>query len=256
MNNLSHKDQNNMEVFLGEKEMLIESGTCYSGHPNYEMRYFGSHAHNVLLIDGTGQLSNVKGEIKEFLTGDNSHSPKISQAQFFGNPWEYDLVRGDASSAYTKAKSFIRNLLFIKPNILIVYDYLLLNSIGNVEWLWHTPGNIHVHSLSKLKSILFTNEDKNMSMFILEPESWSYRITKDYTLENWWNMHEITHDVLRIKVSYKKEIDMFCIFHLNSADHETLPCEYKDKTIKLDYNNNYFNISYHKGKLSVTENNI
>ena len=236
-NRLSHKDQNNMEIFLGEKEMLIESGTCYSGHPNYEKRYFGSHAHNVLLIDGKPQMPFAKGEVKEFITNEN-----------------YDFVKGDAASVYSKARAYTRNLLFIKPNILIVYDYVLLNSTGSFEWLWHTPGSIHVHSLTKPNSVLFTNEDKNMSMFILEPESWSYRVTKDYTLENWWNMHEITHDVLRIKISYRKEVDMVCLFHLNSADHETLPCEYENKTINLDYHNNHYDISFDKGKLSVVEN--
>ena len=233
-NAITHKDQNNMEIFLGEKEMFIESGTCFEGHHNFEMRYFGTHAHNVILIDNKPQLpkGNSKGGIKKFITTEH-----------------YDLAQGDASGVYSKAKVYLRNLLFIKPNILVLYDYVLLNSIGVVEWLWHTPGSIHVHSLSKRKSILFSNEDKNMSMFILQPDTWTYRLTKDFALADWWTMHEKTHDVLRIKTTFQKEHNMFCLFNLNSNEHETLPCEFENNTIKLNYNNENYNISFNKGEI-------
>lgn len=232
----SHKDQNNMEIFIGDTEMLIESGTCYLNHPNYEMRYSGTHAHNVILINGKPQLPihNTKGGIKDFYT-----SP------------EYDLVCGDASSSYSKAKIYKRNILFLKPDIVLVYDYIMLNSSGNTEWLWHTPGNIHVHSLSKMKSILFENKNKPMSMFILSPETWSYRLTKDFVLDSWQTMHERTHDVIRIKSAYRQEINFFAVFCLNSKDHENLPGEFFGNTLNINHLNKQYSISFKKGKIDI-----
>lgn len=231
----SHKDQNNMEIFIGNTEMLIESGTCYLNHPNYEMRYSGTHAHNVILIDNKPQLPiyNTK-KVINFYTENN-----------------YDLLQSDASSAYSKAKIYKRNILFIKPDILVVYDYVLLTSSGCVEWLWHTPGKFLVNSLSEMKTILFSNAGKSMSMFILSPENWSYRLTKDFVLENWENMHEKTHDVLRIKSTYRNEIDFLSVFCLRSNDCDNFPGSFSGKNLYISYKNNDYNISYEKGSLII-----
>lgn len=236
----SHKDQNNFEIFMGDTEMLIESGTCYEGHPNYEMRYLGTHAHNVLLIDNKAQLPKTTktGGIKKFISNN-----------------DFDFVKGDASSVYSKAKTFTRNFLFLKPNILILYDYLELNTLGTVEWLFHTPGSIHIHSLSANKNILFCNDNKYMSMFILEPQRWSYRITKDFILEDWCSMHEKTHDVLRIKATNKIQ-PFLSIIYFNNDNHEVLPCQYENNIINIIHNDKEFNISTNKNNLLINDKEI
>jgi len=232
----SHNDQNNIELTVKNKEMFIESGICYTRHPNYSRRYPNTKAHNVIMIDGKGQLPNRKEKkgILEFVSNE-----------------DYDYVVADASHSYSKAKIFNRNLLYIKPNVLILYDYIQLNTTGQVEWLWHSPYDIHVHPLSGEKSILIEDEGVGLSIFVLEPKKWSYKIETGFRLDDWVTCHEKTHNILSIKGNYNKTNEFLTIMFLDSTQHESLPCKYEDGIISIDVKDKTYNITHKDGRLKI-----
>lgn len=107
-----HPDANHFVVF-GQGEWLIRDD-------GYHAKWTGQH--NTLLIDGNGQL----GEGAQWFQGSIPlrlrSRPRIVRA---GSAPGLDHIAGDATEAYPAAsglKRFVRHLLFVKPNVLIVVD--------------------------------------------------------------------------------------------------------------------------------------
>ncbi len=94
-------------------------------------RYKLTENYNTLLFKGVGQLGEQPGfgsmEALYF-----KHYPHIIHAQ---SNSQYDYVAGDVTRAYHPAlglKQFVRHLLFVKPDILLVADEINLDSQGMV----------------------------------------------------------------------------------------------------------------------------
>jgi hypothetical protein len=93
--------------------------------------------HNTLLIDGAGQL----GEGAQWFQGIQmiraaSH-PRVIQAT--STP-DLDELAGDAAPAYPAAsglRRFVRRLLFLKPDVLIVVDEIETDRARNLELRFH-----------------------------------------------------------------------------------------------------------------------
>ncbi len=125
--NHSHADQNSFVIHSMGQVLAVDSG--------YYDFYNSSHwvgwakttrAHNAITFDGgQGQLHNTL-TAKGIIT------------QFTSTPG-YDLVSGNASEAYggilTKA---VRSMVYLRPNILLVFDSLSSNVARTWEWNIHT----------------------------------------------------------------------------------------------------------------------
>jgi len=93
--------------------------------------------HNTLLIDGAGQL----GEGRTWFNGTEcllaKARPRIVHA---GSGAELDHIVGDATPAYPPRaglQRFVRHLLFVKPDVLIVLDDIALNRSADLELRLH-----------------------------------------------------------------------------------------------------------------------
>jgi hypothetical protein len=127
----AHPDANHF-VFFGHGEWLIRN----QGYVQRQTKY-----HNTLLVNGQGQY-----DAAGWFDGDAQmragRFPRVLRAEFQG---DWDWIAGDATEAYRPEcglKRYVRHLIFLKPDILIVADDVELAAPGKLEFLFHTerPG--------------------------------------------------------------------------------------------------------------------
>ena len=100
--------------------VLNYQGVWFAAAPGYRLSTL-TEAHNTLLINGKGQIS---GNCQ--LTG------------FFNSSF-IDYVGGDASRAYSiEGLSFIRQVIFIKPNVFLIFDEVKASKSISVSWIMHS----------------------------------------------------------------------------------------------------------------------
>ncbi len=97
--------------------------------------------HNTLLVDGTGQL----GEGHTWFNGSEcllaKTQPRILNVN---SSAKLDHIVGDVTAAYPKRlglERFVRHLLFVKPDVLIVIDDIAVDKSRNLELRLHTEGD-------------------------------------------------------------------------------------------------------------------
>jgi hypothetical protein len=97
--------------------------------------------HNTLLIDGAGQL----GEGHTWFDGTQCLLAKSGPRTICANSGsELDHIAGDATEAYPKQSGlerFVRHLLFVKPDVLIVIDDIALDRTADLELRLHTESS-------------------------------------------------------------------------------------------------------------------
>ena len=122
-----HPDANHFVLFGGGQWLLRDDG--------YHPKWTGQH--NTLLVNGRGQL----GEGSEWFRGSEAlarkSKPKVLRA---ASTTAIDEITGDATEAYPKElglKRFVRRLIFVKPDVLIVADEILLDKESSLELRFH-----------------------------------------------------------------------------------------------------------------------
>ncbi|MFC1552017.1 DUF4962 domain-containing protein [Candidatus Latescibacterota bacterium] len=123
-----HPDANHFVLF-GNGEWLLRDDT---GH-----RSKWTNQHNTLVIDGRGQLGEGWWYFKGLEPYLHKARPRITHTMF--SP-AFDHIAGDATEAYpTEAglTRFVRHLLYIKPDVLIVIDDIELDAAGALELRFH-----------------------------------------------------------------------------------------------------------------------
>jgi hypothetical protein len=122
-----HPDANHFVLF-GEGEWLIRDD-------GYRAKDTGQH--NTLLIDGRGQV----GEGKMWFAGGDllrrRARPRVLRA--VSTPG-LDQIAGDATEAYPRdlgLRRYVRHLLFLKPDVLIVADEVELSAARPLELRFH-----------------------------------------------------------------------------------------------------------------------
>ena len=122
-----HPDANHFVLF-GAGEWLIRDD-------GYRAKWTGQH--NTLLVDGLGQV----GEGQMWFDGSQAlrvkARPRILRAE---SNAERDHIIGDATAAYPRAlglRRYVRHLFFLKPDVLIVCDDILLDQPHSLELRFH-----------------------------------------------------------------------------------------------------------------------
>ena len=122
-----HPDANHFVAF-GAGEWLIRDD-------GYRAKWTGQH--NTLLVDGRGQL----GEGRQWFNGSEplraKARPRVIRAV---STEKMDHIVGDATEAYPKelgVRRYVRHLLFVKPDVLIVVDDVALDKAGDLELRFH-----------------------------------------------------------------------------------------------------------------------
>jgi hypothetical protein len=130
--NHSHADQNSFVIHSRGRVLAVDSGYYdYYGSPHWQDWYKQTRAHNAITFDGgQGQLHDsmqAKGRVVRF----EHHSA-------------YDIATGDATAAYGGAFSkAVRSLVYVRPNILLVFDTLEAPVPRSVEWNLHSASRMN-----------------------------------------------------------------------------------------------------------------
>ena len=154
--NHSHADQNSFVVNAGGKPLAIDSG-YYDGYktPHWWQWYKQTRAHNAITFDG--------GHGQIVFEENNKHGP--GAITLFEHQSGYDIVTGDATPAYGGAlKKAERSLVYLRPNLILVYDRLASDIPRQWEWNIHALNSMEV---SGDRRIIVRNANSTLCIEIL-----------------------------------------------------------------------------------------
>ncbi len=119
--------QNSFVLYAYSEPLLIRTGRRDSyGSKHHREWMWQTKSVNSVLINGKGQRprsTEALGRIVGF------HTSK-----------RYDYVAGEASEAYPDpVNRFTRHILFIKPEVILIYDQLETPEPSTFQWLLHAP---------------------------------------------------------------------------------------------------------------------
>jgi hypothetical protein len=133
-----HADQNCFNLSAFNEPLFIDTGYYHSyGDPHHNGWTRQTKAHNGILVDGVGQP-----------IGDLRHFGKLIG---FEQGDEYAWCAGEAAGAYADVDldRFTRHLLWLKPDILLVYDQLEAPEPHNWQLLLHAEREMNIDEQSR-----------------------------------------------------------------------------------------------------------
>ena len=170
-----HNDQGTFFLFTNGNELLSDAGHGSSYYTNlyYPCYYTQGIGHNTMLVDGIAEsqwpadYENGVGALRNY--------PKITSS-FAG--WTADEVEGDLTCVFRNLiTGYRRSLLFLKPDILFLYDKVRSDQPHSYSWLFHAE---HTNGKS---SITYDHGDlridrprARLDMKVLAPEIASSRL--------------------------------------------------------------------------------
>ncbi len=138
--------------------------------------------HNTLVVNGFGQ----KGEGEDWFRYAEKLQVRPSIVKAESYPL-LDYIVGDATSVYrpeTGVEKYVRHLLFLKPNILIVVDDVKLNRKGEMEiCFWPKQQEI---SGGASGEYFMAGENNNVRMQTLTPEGLTVKVMKQAVQVRGW----------------------------------------------------------------------
>jgi oligo-alginate lyase len=132
--NHAHPDAGTFVLFKDGMPLIIDSGTCSYGRPEYTTYYRQSRAHNVVLFNGEGQPQEDLDRGCKF--------PGSMHCLIDGLGMKY--VYADATGPM--ARWFARNYRhwLWSGDVLLVIDDVLAHTAGRTDWLLHYEGEYSV----------------------------------------------------------------------------------------------------------------
>ncbi|MFC1539246.1 DUF4962 domain-containing protein [Candidatus Latescibacterota bacterium] len=184
----THPDQNSFMLF-GAGEWLIRDDGNYG-------KYTGQH--NTLIIDGGEQLGGGDSIFDGVFLHAMKRKPRIL---YSSSTPDMDHVIGEAAEAYNPdmdLKKFTRHLIYLKPDVLIVADDILLNSLHNLELRFH-PGP---QETEQSGDAFFTRTEKSiLRVEPLTPENVEITAQKHDLIDRRYNKSEM------LSITLKKQDD-------------------------------------------------
>jgi hypothetical protein len=123
--------------------------------------------HNTLTIDGVGQL----GEGRTWFNGTECLSAKAKPRILWAKSGaEFDHIASDVTAAYPKRlglERFVRHLLFVKPDVLIVIDDIAVDKSRDLELRLHTENS---ECKSDDGTYLLTGRQATLRVTLLTPD--------------------------------------------------------------------------------------
>ncbi|SFQ38282.1 Heparinase II/III-like protein [Parafilimonas terrae] len=186
-------DQNTFNVLVGGDRLFYMSGHKVAMQDPHRLGWYkATQGHNGILIDNKGQPFNSEayGYLPRFIDGKN-----------------LGYVVGDASQAYssqaekeqTGLTKFRRHLLFLYPDILIVYDELEADHAAKWSWLIHSPYQIKIDAG---KHAFYCNSEKvsaNTSLFTTQNLQWNITDTFAVQAVNWLGREDEDGNLIEYK---------------------------------------------------------
>jgi len=149
--------QNSFVLYAYSEPLLVRSGQRdIYGSDHHKNWMWETKSVNSILVNGEGQKPlrslDARGKIIDF------HTSK-----------DYDYVVGEASEAYSgRLDRFTRSILFIKPDVVVIFDQLEAPEPSTFQWLMHSPTEMAVDGQH---NIIIENGDAGCRAAFLTPDS-------------------------------------------------------------------------------------
>lgn len=155
----SHADQNNFVIHANGEIMAADAGYyTYYGDEYHRNWSVTTAPHNTILVNGQGQPKDIESKGK--ITG------------FFESPG-YHFFVGDASAAYEEPlEVYKRSILYLRPDVWIVYDELKASEPSEFGWLLNTFGEPRIDESQA--SLIVAQREVRMQVDHLLPANLSY----------------------------------------------------------------------------------
>jgi hypothetical protein len=167
MGTQSHGNAGNNSFVLWAygRRLLIRTGTYYNyGGPHHRDWMWSTRSVNNITVNGKGQRKRhaaAQGEIVAFKT-----TPAM------------DVVIGEAGQAYeTPLERFTRAIIFVKPELVVVYDRLEAREPSTYEYWLHAVKKISVEDQHHIRA---RNEDVVCDIDFLAPSGLTFSQTDQY----------------------------------------------------------------------------
>jgi len=150
-----YDSQNSFVLYAYSEPLLIRTGRRDSYGSNHHKNWmWETKSVNSILVNGEGQKplrsQEAQGKIVDF------HTSKA-----------YDYVVGEASQAYPdRLDKFTRSILFIKPEVIVIFDCLKAPEPSTFQWLMHAPNEMKV---SGQQDIIVENNGVSCKVLFLTP---------------------------------------------------------------------------------------
>ncbi len=158
----SHADQNGFVIHANNEILAPDTGYyTYSGDTYQKEWSKATFAHNSVLVNGKGQPTNIdsKGRITQFFNAGN-----------------FTYFVGDASKAYeAPLKTFRRAMLFVRPNVYVVYDELAASQPSVYSWLLNTFAKPEIDE--KNQRLIVAQQNERLQVEQLLPRGVTYSTT-------------------------------------------------------------------------------
>lgn len=195
-----HLEAGNFEVFRQET-LAAESGEYYDYLSNHDVNWLlRTIAHNCILVyqpdeqwsqmrdGGRNQYYNDGGQAKkwEWTVGDldtwKSRRESFTRGRIvaYENRPEYLYVAGDATKAYaqTKLKSWIRQIVFVRPDTFVIYDRVVSTRPEYQKtWLLHSRFEPEING----RTFVIRNGEGRLTVQSLLPKEPLVRTIEGYT---------------------------------------------------------------------------
>jgi hypothetical protein len=170
-----HYDQGTFSLFTNGEELLSEAGHGSSYYANlyYPCYYIQPIGHNTMLIDNNAE-SQWPADYENGVAALRNY-PKILHS-FAG--WNADETEGDLTCVYKgEVTAYTRSLLFMKPDILFLYDKVKSPQEHSYSWIFHAEHTNGKSSMTYTGGHLRINRNKaSLDMDVLSPQLASGRI--------------------------------------------------------------------------------
>ena len=170
-----HVDQGTFYLMANGEELITDAGhgSSYYANPFYSCYYTQPIGHNVMLIDNDAE-SQIPADYENGITALRDY-PGMPHS-FAG--WNYDEAEGNLTCVYKgKLDNYTRSFLYIKPDILFLYDKVKSPAPHRFSWLFHAEHTDGKSSITGGKdSIDITRTKSSLHMDILSPAILSSRI--------------------------------------------------------------------------------
>jgi hypothetical protein len=172
-------DQNTFNILYGGKRLFYMSGHKVAMSDKHRQEWYkATIGHNGVLINGKGQGFDPEdyGWIPRFVDGR-----------------QLSYAAGDASMAYggpsgknrTGLNKFRRHLLFLHPDVVVVYDDLAAEQPASWSWYIHSPQQIAIDTAQHYFHSTLGNVSANAAFFSSLPVQWALADTFAVPAENW-----------------------------------------------------------------------
>jgi hypothetical protein len=133
--------QNTFLLYAFGKPLLVPSGTRDIWGSDHHVNWmWHTKSTNGVTVDGEGQgkhTMEASGEILAFHTSD-----------------ALDFVSGEAAGAYAgKLSRFTRSMIFVKPELIVVYDRLEAPAPVMFDWWLHSPTEMKINGQADIRVV-------------------------------------------------------------------------------------------------------